>query len=109
TKDRIYIINDFDVDAAPETYTALTQDDLVDYDDIATADTDDLKNGVYLDLSGSGEKVLSNAISLNYYSYINSYQPTDEAYRSGCEPDTGQSTLYVLSLQYTAGELSVYK
>lgn len=109
TQDRIYIINDFNVDTAPETYTSVTLDDLVEYNKLATADTDKLKNGVYLDLSGSGEKVLSNAITLNYYSYINSYQPSDSSYRSGCEPDTGKSTLYVLSLQYSAGAASLYK
>ncbi|WP_221800168.1 PilC/PilY family type IV pilus protein [Oceanobacter mangrovi] len=102
TVDNVYIINDFDVDGAPESYANLSKSDLADLKNFASYSQTKRMNGGYYELTGSGEKVLSDAITLSGTSYLTSYKPVSTTASSGCEPDIGESTVYTFSINYDA-------
>jgi type IV pilus assembly protein PilY1 len=100
TTDRLYIINDFYTSSAPTSYTKLTRSDLANYDSYRSATASQVKNGFYYTLPSSGEKSLSDSITINGYTYFTSYRPSNGESRSGCEPDIGYARVYVFSPQY---------
>lgn len=116
-KDRMYMLKIDDVSSAPidpndetETtvlYQTLTEADLYDATantiqegDTATARSDAAtalagKQGWFIRLTNSGEKVLSEATTVNNEIYITTYEP--KASDNACFPPTGTSRIYHLS------------
>ncbi len=100
TEDAFYLINDFEVDGAPSRYVTLSRSDLADYSSYTSSTPSQVKNGFYMSLSDSGEKVLSDTITIDYVTYLVTYRPSSGESRSGCEPDIGYSRLYTLAPYY---------
>jgi type IV pilus assembly protein PilY1 len=104
--DRFYVINDFNVEGPPSTYTPLTRANLAQYDDqgmegvYGNEPVSKRLNGLYMNLvdQTKGEKVLSKALTLGDNIYFSSYRPNSAASRSGCEADVGNGRSYVISL-----------
>ncbi len=116
-KDRIYMLKIADVSSAPidpsddtETtvlYQTLTEDNLYDAtaNTIQQGGTEELrtdaatalagKQGWFIRLTRSGEKVLSEATTVNNEIYITTYEP--KASSNPCFPPTGTSRMYHLS------------
>lgn len=98
--DFFYVVNDYAVYGAPQTYPGLKKTDLADYNQYDNASYALKNNGLYYDLPGTGEKVLSNSVTLSDTIYFTTYQPIDPASRSGCEADTGKAKLYKIKPTY---------
>jgi len=98
--DFFYVVNDYAVDGAPESYPGLKKADLANYSNYDNASYTLKNNGLYYDLPGTGEKVLSNSVTLADTIYFTTYQPVDPASRSGCEADTGKAKLYKIKPTY---------
>lgn len=96
-KDTFYIINDYDVFEAPESYTKLTESDLANYASFKTEPLDKVKNGLFYRLPSSGEKVLARSVTINNQTLFTTFRPLDANSRSGCEADVGSSRLYTIS------------
>lgn len=94
--DHFYVINDFYTEGAPESYTTLTKADLADYERYNQATIEKKMNGLFYKLPNSGEKVLSNAVTLRDTIYFSTYSPVDAATRSGCDADTGVARTYTI-------------
>ncbi|WP_028293417.1 PilC/PilY family type IV pilus protein [Oceanobacter kriegii] len=105
TVDNIYFINDFDTTTVPDSYPNLQKSDLADLTNTGSSTLAQQRAGAYYKLTESGEKVLSDAITMDGYSYVTSYKPEATSARSGCEPDIGESTVYRFRLVYNAGVL----
>lgn len=105
TIDNIYIINDFNVDGAPSSYSKLTKNDLANYSKYSTASSTKIKNGLYYQLPSLGEKILSRSLTLDGYTYMVSYRPSNGESRSGCDPDIGYARVYVIKPQYYESEV----
>jgi len=98
--DFFYVVNDYAVDGAPESYLGFKKADLANYNNYDNASYTLKNNGLYYDLPGTGEKVLSNSVTLADTIYFTTYQPVDPASRSGCEADTGKAKLYKIKPTY---------
>ncbi len=98
--DFFYVVNDYAIDGAPESYPGLKKADLANYNNYDNASYTLKNNGLYYDLPGTGEKVLSNSVTLADTIYFTTYQPVDPASRSGCEADTGKAKLYKIKPTY---------
>ncbi len=98
--DHFYVVNDYAVEGAPATYPNLRKSDLADYARYSSETNDKKNNGLFYKLPNTGEKVLSNSITLKDTIYFTTYRPVDAASRSGCEADTGRSILYTISPDY---------
>lgn len=94
--DNLYIINDYAIKGAPTSYPALRKSDLANYSSYSSESNARKNNGLFYKLPGTGEKVLSNAVTLKDTIYFTTYRPVDSANRSGCEADTGSATLYMI-------------
>ena len=103
TVDNIYVINDFDTDAAPDSYTTVERADLAEVGSLSSATASQMQTGLYYQLTGDGEKILTNATTLNGYTYITSYLPPDGT-SSSCETDLGTTDLYILQLVYSVND-----
>merc|ERR1711879_893679 len=73
TEDAFYLINDFEVNGAPTRYTTLSKSDLANYAQYTSASNSKIKNGLYLSMTDSGEKVLSDAVTIDYVTYLVTY------------------------------------
>lgn len=94
--DHLYVINDYAVSGAPTSYPALRKADLADYSRYSNETNTRKNNGLFYKLPNTGEKVLSNSVTLKDTIYFTTYRPVDSANRSGCEADTGSATLYMI-------------
>lgn len=106
TEDAFYLINDFEVNGAPTRYTTLSKSDLANYAQYTSASNSKIKNGLYLSMTDSGEKVLSDAVTIDYVTYLVTYRPSTGESRSGCEPDIGDARLYTIEPFYYADATS---
>ncbi|MFL0805734.1 MAG: hypothetical protein K6L60_00445 [Oceanobacter sp.] len=104
TTDNIYIINDFNIDGAPDNYKKLTKSDLADYANYESASTSRVKNGLYYKLPSLGEKILSKSLTVDGTTYMVSYRPSNGESRSGCDPDIGYARTYLIKPRYYALE-----
>lgn len=95
--DKIFILNDFDIDAAPAKYVKRTTASLADSSRYNNATYAQRRNGSYYELPGNGEKVLSSALTVNNVTYIPTFQPSSNTVNVGCEPDTGRANLIIIS------------
>jgi len=99
--DRFYVIRDSNWGSAPDTYTKLTESNLVDVTNnidatnIATAITDG-KKGWYITLENDGEKVLSNSVTVNNQVIFSTYTPEPAA--AACTASEGSGRTYVVSV-----------
>ncbi|GAA6144340.1 pilus assembly protein [Thalassolituus maritimus] len=106
TSDSIFLIKDQHKLAFPESYETITKEDLVDwrsadsvYVDPETGYSDyHVKSpfGWYLDLKGSGEKILAPTLTLDGVVTANSFAPTSDLDLAGCTGNLGRSGTYRL-------------
>lgn len=105
--DRFYMIRQSSVYSRPEGYginigtedtpywAPLTESDLSDVSDNLDPGYND--NGWYIDMEGSGEKVLGASITVNNQVIFTSYEP--EASGDPCSPAVGGGAIYVLDVR----------
>lgn len=108
TADRFYSIRDYN------PYTKLTQAQYNSYDKTTDAELDDVTNSIYngtvatlstntqgwkLVLNGTGEKILSNSITLSGTVMFTSYIPTTTSSSTTCSTTTGISRTYSINVQ----------
>ena len=98
--DRLYLINDFNTLEHPASYTTLTRSSLANYSSFASASASQVRNGLYYTLPDTGEKALSDSITVSGYSYFTTYRPSDSTQQTGCEPDIGDARVYALKAGY---------
>ncbi|OMH33723.1 PilC/PilY family type IV pilus protein [Motiliproteus sp. MSK22-1] len=112
-EDRFYMIKLTDAFTAPTTYPSYTEDDLYDAtDNLITEGTDeeqtaaetalsnsatDRKQGWYIRLGTSGEKVLAKALTVNNQIVFTTYEPTPSSLGT-CQATQGTNRIYVTSL-----------
>ena len=114
-EDRFYLIKQDDyIYSAPSSYSKKTESDLYDVTlnllvegtdaeqkaaEVALSSSDaSKKDGWYLRLTNSGEKVLAESLTLNNQILFTTYEPAP-AVASSCEASVGQSRLYVMNLK----------
>jgi type IV pilus assembly protein PilY1 len=112
-QDRIYVIKDYDVQAAKTAssghyvYNTLNEGDLLDvtnrftFEDIDEAGKERLNNGWYITLEAEGEKALSSALTANNIMMITTFVPADgngDTSDNNCAPGQGTSRLYALDV-----------
>jgi len=84
-------------DALGTGYTALTVNDLTPVDTLT--DTTTITNGWYFNVTGSGEKILSQASSMSGYVFFTTYMPpTGNTTTTSCTPPIGSANLYAVKL-----------
>jgi type IV pilus assembly protein PilY1 len=103
TTDHFYMVNDFDVEGPPNSYSRLRKSNLADYSKYSSESASKQKNGVFFQLPDDGEKVLADAITINYTTFFTTYRPSTGTSRSGCEPDIGDGRAYAIKLDYNFG------
>ncbi len=112
-QDRFYMIKQFATHAAPSSYTTLTEQDLYDATDnlikqgdasqqqaaaTALSNTDaNKKEGWYLRMENSGEKVLSSSATIQKQIVFTTYEPTPPDSGS-CNPAQGTSRAYLVNM-----------
>lgn len=113
--DRFYLIKQFDyIYSAPSSYTTLTESDLYDTTlnlimegtdaekeaaQVALSSSDaSRKDGWYIRLTNTGEKVLAESLTLNNQILFTTYEPAATV-ASSCSASTGQSRIYVVSVK----------
>jgi type IV pilus assembly protein PilY1 len=104
--DSLFLIKDPHGIDAPEKYEALEKADLADWrsadsvvTDAQTGKKDYHTNapfGWYLDLKGTGEKILAPTLTLNGIVTANSFAPTNDLDLAGCTGNLGRSFTYRL-------------
>jgi type IV pilus assembly protein PilY1 len=106
-QDRFYVLRDYDVYNAPASYTKLTESNLYNATENNIGETSgaeqetelsslwDSNQGWYIDLEGSGEKVLAESLTVNNQILFTTYQPTASA--GTCSAGRGLGTLYIVS------------
>jgi len=92
-QDRFYSIRD-DAYHYTKSYTAIEEGDLFDATN-AQAPVDG--NGWYIDLPNTGEKALSQSMTLNNHLMFTTYTPPGNTGNS-CEPPAGTATFYMVDL-----------
>src|SRR5690606_6828211 len=97
-RDNFFVIFDYNTEGAPESYSKITKADLANFNNYATASADRKNNGFYIPLydAVNGEKVLSDATTLENTIYFTSNRPVVPISRTSCEADTGRSRLYII-------------
>ncbi len=112
-EDRFYMIKLFDTHAKPVSWTTVTEASLYDATandiggsdaslkaaaEVALSNTDiNRKQGWYLRMTNSGEKVLSGSTTIQNQIVFTSYQPKT-APTGSCNPTQGTSRAYLVSL-----------
>ena len=95
-----YLIKDTLGFSVPESYSAITMADLIDWED---SDTPDADYGWYFHASDSGEKVLSASLILSGIVTFNTYLPGDDSETVlQCSGQLGNSNTYQLALTQDA-------
>ncbi len=94
--DRFYMIQDPNVFYRPTSYNTVAESDLAD---ISGGETT-TEHGWYLDLSGSGEKVLSNAVVHNSIVFFTTYKGSRSDNTDVCAVGNtiGESRFYAIAL-----------
>lgn len=95
--DKIFIINDYDINGAPSQYTTLKLTDLANHSSFASASITQRKNGLYYALTTPGEKVLSNTLTVNNVVYVSTFRPSPDSANNGCYPDPGKARLITIA------------
>ncbi|ASP38922.1 hypothetical protein CHH28_09610 [Bacterioplanes sanyensis] len=98
TTDRIFVINDYDHSNPPKDFKYANHKlpKLADYHTYASASAEQRENGYYYTLKGTGEKVLSNTLTVSDTIYATTFRPSSGSIEAGCQPDLGQSRLIIL-------------
>ncbi|MEH6650223.1 MAG: PilC/PilY family type IV pilus protein [Motiliproteus sp.] len=114
-EDRFYMIKQYSTHAAASSYTTLTEDDLYDatanlinQGDTTQQQTADhalsndfnitgRKEGWYLRMENSGEKVLAGSATIQNQIVFTTYEPSSQA-TGTCNPTQGTSRAYLVSL-----------
>jgi type IV pilus assembly protein PilY1 len=105
--DRFYIINDINVTSVPASYTDYKENDLADTTDFSSASSIQKEAGSYYKLTLSGEKVLSNSITVANNVFFTTYRPLDAASSANCDADTGSTRLYQIVPTYDDDSRSI--
>src|SRR5690554_1553024 len=96
-KDKIFVINDFDINGAPESgYNTLSVNDLANIKSFDNGTIEQRQNGFYYELTSAGEKVISDTLTINDAIYIPTFRPTAQNAVLGCEPDIGLARMIML-------------
>src|SRR5690554_1653049 len=96
-KDKIFVINDFDIDGAPGLgYSTLSVNDLANIKSFDNGTIEQRQNGFYYELTSAGEKVISDTLTINDAIYIPTFRPTAQNAVLGCEPDIGLARMIML-------------
>lgn len=95
--DKFFIINDFAINGAPSQYRTLRIDDLANHNAYTSASISQRANGLYYPLTGSGEKVLSNSLTVNNVVYITTFRPARDGSSNDCKPDSGKARMIMLA------------
>jgi type IV pilus assembly protein PilY1 len=93
-RDRVYIVNDTYVSSLPASYTNYDESNLANVDDFTSASLEQQKAGSYFELNGTGEKVLSNSITVANNILFTTYRPQDSSTSASCDADIGSARLY---------------
>lgn len=92
--DRFYIINDINVSNPPTNYTDYEESDLANVANFSSASEDQQKSGSYYKLTSTGEKVLSNSVTVANNVLFTTYRPLSASASANCDADTGSTRLY---------------
>jgi len=99
--DRFYVLRDPDWGTAPASYTKLAQSNLVDV--TSTIDSAAIQTSIaggqkgwYITLTNSGEKVISDSITVANQVVFSTYQPNTAS--SGCSAAQGTGRTYVVNV-----------
>lgn len=92
--DRFYVMNDFDVYKKPTIYSNYKESDLANNQTFDTASDEEKKAGIYYKLTDTGEKVLSNSITVANNIFFTTYRPVNSTSAANCDADTGSTRLY---------------
>jgi type IV pilus assembly protein PilY1 len=92
--DRFYIINDTNVTTVPTSYSDYTEASLADANHFDTATEAQQQAGSFYKLTGVGEKVLSNSVTVANNVLFTTYRPLDAISSANCDADTGSTRLY---------------
>ena len=92
--DRFYIINDTNVTTTPTSYSNYTEADLADVNHFDSATKAQQQAGSFYKLTGVGEKVLSNSVTVANNILFTTYRPLDAISSANCDADTGSTRLY---------------
>ena len=102
-QDRFYSLRDYDIFAAPATYTPLTESNLLDVTTLATlsstnySDLYTKKSGWYISL-GSTEKVLAPSITFNRRIIFTTYLPPSTSSVTCSQGGSGTGRVYFIDL-----------
>jgi len=94
-QNRFYVFLQDSIFKAPQTYTIVRNNDLIDQSTAVTALTRS-DQGWYIDLPNSGEKILSASVTLANKIVFTSYSPDSTA--TSCNPVIGTGRVYVVNL-----------
>ncbi|PID60952.1 MAG: hypothetical protein CSB44_08740 [Gammaproteobacteria bacterium] len=114
--DRFYLLRSTAINTAPEGYgiNRNPQGD-TEYTPITEADLSNVTNnldaaydpeGWYLEMTGNGEKVLGNALTINNQLVFTSYEPN--IITEGCSPSIGGGYIYVLDVMMGKPTLNLH-
>jgi len=94
-EDSFYLLN---LPLTETTSSVITKADLLDVTGSATVDSNDLeaKDGWYIDLSGTGEKVLASSLTANSEVWFTTFQPSPQTVN--CVVTPGTSYLYRINV-----------
>lgn len=108
--DNYYVIYDYmtsensdELKAELATYVTKDRDDLADYNAFSSASDEQAYNGFYFALMGTGEKSLTNSITIDGSIYFTTYKPADINNQTSCSGNTGEGKLYILTLKFGEG------
>ena len=105
TDDRFFMVRSNDIFAAPAGYGKPRTDGSGTYEPITVADLTDITNdidpdtsefGWYLDMSGAGEKILGDSITVNGQIVFSSFRP--DASVGACSTAIGSGSVYVVNV-----------
>lgn len=110
-EDNFYVLFDYMIDEdesvlkeALSNYSSLSRTDLANYNSYSSASREQKINGFYFPLPGTGEKALSDSITVDRNIYFTTYKPADLNNVSSCTGNTGEGQLYIIKLDLTADQ-----
>lgn len=109
TKNRFYIINDFNVttkptDANKDTfYQTVLESDLIDAEVNSAVVSATNPKGIYYKLPYAGEKVLARSTTANNIISFTTYRPNTGLSSTTCSPNVGFAYIYTLTPSYGDG------
>lgn len=113
TRDRFYIINDFNVTNKPfeissnkwsDFHETIKESHLVNAqavnESFSSTEDSTKPKGIYYILPNSGEKVLAPSLTADNKIFFTTYRPNDGVSSTSCEPNVGFAKLYTLTPKY---------